>query len=110
MKQKKQFTSIERGFDDIFNRTEAGMKCHYELIYSNEKAFLFKRCYDSQVEYEVFKATVREKRIFSNGWQSVEGVGVMSYPSNESFGSWAWNYCGEDGYERAVEKFKQISA
>lgn len=58
--------------------------------------------------FEVFRKTTRPKRTYDKelGWQTIEGVLTEAYPSDESFGSWAFSvttleramkYSGSDG-------------
>jgi len=79
----------------------------FEKVKTSSSAYIYKvSCIDHDViHYEVFlRKTTQicidfEKRIYS------ETEFKESYPSNESFGVWAWTY---REYQKAIEKFNTL--
>jgi len=76
----------------------------YTQLLLGEKAFIYRQDYlDGRVvSYEVFKR--KEHKPYEIAGVYIDGG--ESFPSNESFGKWAWTY---PTYEQALIKYYEIS-
>ena len=66
----------------------------FTQIASTNSAFLYEVNTGDKIFYEVFKKTLNKR------------FGVISYPSSNYFGIWAWTYFS---FDKAVTKFNQLN-
>ena len=82
-----------------------GMK--YTLLKRNDKAAIYKQftAEGLHVGYEVFAVKVQKEFTFPNGVICPE---KEAFPSNESFGNWAWAYMAKEE-KMANERYDEIT-
>jgi len=76
---------------------------NFEMIGENDNGFIFKRSCKFQCDYfEVFKKIKwRKNKIFDSKIEY-----LFAYPSESSFGTWAWCYRNKD---EAMTKFINLN-
>jgi hypothetical protein len=80
---------------------------HYKLLNRNDKAAIYEQftAEGLHVGYEVFIVKIQQAFKFPNG---VENPACEAFPSNESFGHWAWTYMAPE-IKDAEKRYEEIT-
>ena len=96
MKRSDFNTIIELPIEFDGRGSTKGFK--FKQVYHNNGWYI----YEVKGEYyEVFKEKIVKAMEYDNGWNTIEGVGKITYPCDEDFGNSAWTY---RNYEKALKR------
>ena len=102
MKRSDFNTIIELPIEFDGRGSTKGFK--FKQVYHNNGWYI----YEVKGEYyEVFKEKIVKAMEYDNGWNTIEGVGKVTYPCDEDFGNSAWTY---RNYEKALGCYEKIYA
>lgn len=94
--QEKDKIEAIQSLPDKFTKTEYSTAPGvYEKHKESDKAFIYKRT-DEGVYWEVFQKRVSDQY----------GKRYIQYPSDKSFGRWAWCY---NNYDKAMRHFNHLT-